>query len=217
MKISSTTSIPKCSLRIPLNKLNPEWTKAYKGTNAWVVNGTKWLNEVTGGNNVKKGFIDLNPAVIEHLYESYLGGVGKTINRAAKTVSMIWDEDMRQWRNVPVASSFIQEADERTNGSQLNREYYNYLDEHNEVEHELSGYKSQLRMGAMEYADIIGKFVETPEFQRYKKLHGYVEAVSKMNAALKYADDTRREELEDRMRELKQQLVKELHEEEGNK
>ena len=203
--------------RNDFNKLNPEWTKAYKGTNAWVVNGTKWLNEVTGGNNVKKGFIDLNPAVIEHLYESYLGGVGKTINRAAKTVSMIWDEDMRQWRNVPVASSFIQEADERTNGSQLNREYYNYLDEHNEVEHELSGYKSQLRMGAMEYADIIGKFVETPEFQRYKKLHGYVEAVSKMNAALKYADDTRREELEDRMRELKQQLVKELHEEEGNK
>lgn len=198
------------------NKLDPEWTKAYKGTNAWIVNGTKWLNDVTGGNNVKKGAIDLNPAVIEHLYESYLGGVGKTINRAAKTVSMIWDDEMREWRNVPVASSFIQTANERTSGSQLNREYFNYKDEHDKVEHELAGYKKQLRMGAMEYADVINEFMESEEFQRYRKLHGYVEAVSKMNSALKYSDETRREELEESIKELKRTLVEELHKEEDS-
>lgn len=199
------------------NKMDPEWTKAYKGTNAVVVNGAKWLNEVTGGNNVKKGTIDLNPAAIEHLYESYLGGVGKTLNRGAKTISMLWDEDMRQWRNVPVASSFIQQADERTSGSQLNREYFDYRDEHDKVEHELSGYRKQIKMGAMEYAEVLSDFMQTEEFLRYKKLHGYVNAISKLNSALKYSDDMRREELEAKMTELKQALVDELHEEESNK
>ena len=125
---------------------------------------------------------------------------------------------MRQWRNVPVASSFIQTADERTSGSQLNREYFNYKEEHDKVEHEFAGYKKQIRMGAMEYADIINDFIESEEFQRYRKLHGYVEAVSKMNSALKYYDGMEREELEKSIRELKQTLVDELHaEKDSNK
>lgn len=196
------------------NELDPEWTKAYKGTNAWLVNATKWLNEATGGDNVKSGLIDLNPAQIEHLFESYLGGVGKTLNKGAKTFSMLWDEDMREWRNVPVASSFYQEAEERTTGSQMNREYFDYKEEHDEIEHRISGYKKQVRMGAMEYAEVLNDFMQSPEFKRYAKLKGYVNAVSKMNSKLKYADKTQREEIEQRITEIKQQLVDELHEDE---
>ena len=196
------------------NELDPEWTKAYKGTNAWLVNATKWLNDVTGGDNVKSGVIDLNPAQIEHLFESYLGGVGKTLNKGAKTFSMLWNEDMREWRNVPVVSSFYQEAEERTTGSQMNREYFDYKEEHDEIEHRISGYKKQIRMGAMEYAEILNNFMQTPEFKRYVELKGYVNAVSKMNSSLKYADKTQREEIEQRINEIKQQLVNELHEEE---
>ena len=196
------------------NELDPEWTKAYKGTNAWLVNATKWLNDVTGGDNVKSGVIDLNPAQIEHLFESYLGGVGKTLNKGAKTFSMLWNEDMREWRNVPVVSSFYQEAEERTTGSQMNREYFDYKEEHDEIEHRISGYKKQIRMGAMEYAEILNDFMQTPEFKRYVELKGYVNAVSKMNSSLKYADKTQREEIEQRITEIKQQLVNELHEEE---
>ena len=196
------------------NELDPEWTKAYKGTNAWLVNATKWLNDVTGGDNVKSGVIDLNPAQIEHLFESYLGGVGKTLNKVAKTFSMLWNEDMREWRNVPVVSSLYQEAEERTTGSQMNREYFDYKEEHDEIEHRISGYKKQIRMGAMEYAEILNNFMQTPEFKRYVELKGYVNAVSKMNSSLKYADKTQREEIEQRINEIKQQLVNELHEEE---
>lgn len=194
------------------NELDPEWTKAYKGTNAWLVNATKWLNEISGGDNVKSGAIDLNPAQIEHLFESYLGGVGKTLNKSAKTISMLWDEEMREWRNVPVASNFYQEAEERTTGSQLNREYFDYKEEHDEIEHRISGYKKQIRMGAMEYAEILNDFIQSPEFKRYAELKGYVNAVSKLNSSLKYADKTQREEIEKRIAEIKQTLVDELHE-----
>ena len=198
------------------NKLDPEWTKAYKGTNALLVNATKWLNEITGGDNVKSGAIDLNPAQIEHLFESYLGGVGKTLNKGAKTFSMLWNEDMREWRNVPVASSFYQEAEERTTGSQLNREYFDYIEEHDEIEHRISGYKKQIRMGAMEYAEILNNFMQSLEFKRYVELKGYVNAVSKMNSSLKYADKTQREEIEERINTIKQALVDELHDSENS-
>ena len=152
---------------------------------------------------------------MEHLYESYFGGVGKTLNRSAKTISMIWDKDMREWRNVPVASSFYQKGDERTSGSQLNREYFDYLDEHNKVEHEFAGYKRQLRMGAMEYAEALSDFMESPEFQRYRRLHGYVNAISRINSSLKYADAETREDMEEKIRKLKRELVEELHNDEA--
>ncbi len=202
------------------NKRDPEWTKAYRGSSSFLVNGTRWLNELTGGDEVKKGWLDLNPAIIEHLFESYLGGVGKTLNRSAKTVSMLWDEDLRQWRNVPVASTFYQEGDERSNGSQLNREYFEYRDEHEDVEHMLSGYKRKIvekhgkgdTEGEQEYREILQDFVQSPEFKRYQALHPYVEAVSKCNSALKNLEGEDRKRLESRMNELKKELVDKLHE-----
>lgn len=202
------------------NKRDPEWTKAYRGTSSFLVNACQWLNDITGGDEVKSGLINLNPAIIEHLFESYLGGVGKTVNRSAKTVSMLWDEDMRQWRNVPVASTFYQEGDERSNGSQLNREYFDYREEHEDVEHMLSGYKKKIVEkhgkgdveGEQEYREILQDFVQSPEFKRYQALHPYVEAVSKCNSALKNLEGEDRKRVEDRMNELKKELVEKLHE-----
>ena len=202
------------------NKLDPAWTKAYKGTSPMLVNASKWLNEVTGGDDVKRGWIDPinNPAVIEHLFESYLGGTGKTINRAAKTFSMIWNPDMRDIRNVPIASTFIQESDdERVAGNQLNREYFKLMDEFKETSHTVSGYKKKARMGSMEYADKLNEFMETPDFERYSKARGYVNTISKLRQALKRAQESGEdvmveENLQQILHDLKRQMVEELKE-----
>ena len=202
------------------NKLDPAWTKAYKGTSPMLVNASKWLNEVTGGDDVKRGWIDPinNPAVIEHLFESYLGGTGKTINRAAKTFSMIWNPDMRDIRNVPIASTFIQESDdERVAGNQLNREYFKLMDEYRETSHTVSGYKRKARMGSMEYADKLNEFMETPDFERYSKARGYANTISKLRQALKRAQESGEdvmveENLQQILHDLKRQMVEELKE-----
>lgn len=202
------------------NKLDPAWTKAYKGTSPMLVNASKWLNEVTGGDDVKRGWIDPinNPAVIEHLFESYLGGTGKTINRAAKTFSMIWNPDMRDIRNVPIASTFIQESDdERVAGNQLNREYFKLMDEFKETSHTVSGYKKKARMGSMEYADKLNEFMETPDFERYSKARGYANTISKLRQALKKAQESGEdvmveENLRQILHDLKRQMVEELKE-----
>lgn len=202
------------------NKLDPAWTKAYKGTSPMLVNASKWLNEVTGGDDVKRGWIDPinNPAVIEHLFESYLGGTGKTINRAAKTFSMIWNPDMRDIRNVPIASTFIQESDdERVAGNQLNREYFKLMDEFKETSHTVSGYKKKARMGSMEYADKLNEFMETTDFERYSKARGYANTISKLRQALKKAQESGEdvmveENLRQILHDLKRQMVEELKE-----
>ncbi len=192
------------------NEMDPEWTKAYKSTNQYLVDATEFVNELTGGDEVKTGIIDLNPAVIEHLFEGYLGGVAKFINRFAKTLSMFWDEDARAWRNVPVLSSFYNEADERTSGSQVNREYFAATDEADEVEHLYSGYKKRAKMGSMEYAEKLNELVNSDVFKRYQTVNSYQKAINKLNAALKEADATDREEVETLIMELKVDMLEEL-------
>lgn len=194
------------------NEMDPEWTKAYKSTAPWLVDGTRWLNEITGGNNVNKGIIDLNPALIEHLFESYLGGVGKTLNKTQKTLEMLWNEDLQEWRNVPVISSFYQTADERTTGSQINREYSDAVDEMKDVQHSLSGYKNQVRMGNIEYAEKIDELINSEVFKRYALVKGYYNAIQKASNALKLIDPTQREEVETMIMNLKVEMLGKLEE-----
>ena len=110
----------------PFNESMPEWTKAYKGTSAVLVDASEKLNEWTGGDKYKKGWIDKvqlkglnlnNPAQIEHIFEGYFGGMAKTFNQAAKTLaggveSVLQGEksDDLQWYNTPVLNRFINDA-----------------------------------------------------------------------------------------------------------
>ena len=200
------------------NERYPEWTKAYKATAPWLVDGTRWLNEITGGDNVKSGGLDLNPALIEHLFESYLGGVGKTINKSQKTLEMLWNEDLREWRNVPVISSFYQTAEERTAGGQINREYYNAVDEMRDTQHLFSGYKREIRMGNIEYAEKINELINSEVFRRYALVKGYDKAIKKASDALKVIEDpTKREDVETMIMNLKVEMLEKLEELEERK
>lgn len=200
------------------NERYPEWTKAYKGTAPWLVDGTRWLNEITGGDNVKSGVLDLNPALIEHLFESYLGGVGKTINKSQKTLEMLWNEDLREWHNVPVISSFYQTTEERTAGSQINREYSNAVDEMKDTQHLFSGYKREIRMGNIEYAEKVNELINSEVFKRYALVKGYDKAIKKASDALKVIEDpTKREDVETMIMNLKVEMLEKLEDLEERK
>ena len=195
------------------NERDPEWTKAYKGTAPWLVDATRWLNEATGGDNVKSGLIDLNPALIEHIFESYLGGVGKTINKSQKTLEMLWNEDLREWRNVPVVSSFYQTAEERTAGSQINREYNNAVDEMEDTQHLFRGYNREVKMGNIEYAEKINELINSEVFKHYQLVYNYDKAIDEARQALKLIKDpTQRDAVETTIMNLKVEMLNKLEE-----
>ncbi len=196
--------------KTPFNELDPEWTKTYKGTNPLLVDATSVLNSISGGDKVESGKIDLNPAIIEHLFEGYVGGLGKTFNKAAKTLSMLWDEDARTWSNVPIASNFYQIGDERTSGSQINREYFDAIDEMKQTEHIYQGYKREQKMGSMEYAEKLSELTNSPTFKRYKTIKKYSEIISDLNKKLKDVDKTDRDSVENAILNLKLEMLEQL-------
>ena len=119
----------------------PEWTKTYNGTTKWLKNLSEWTNELTGGNKYKRGWVDVNPAKVEHLFESYFGGMAKTINQASNTlvagvesaVNGEMSEDL-VWRNVPILNRFVSDgSDDRTSFSKVNSRYYELYDVYKDV------------------------------------------------------------------------------------
>ena len=162
------------------NKYMPEWTKAYNGTNKELVWLTSVLNEWSGGDKYTKGWLDLNPATIEHLAEGYLGGVGKVINQSYKTVSMAWDEDMREVRNVPIINSYIKGTDERTRGRSVSEKYYNYLKEYHDTERRYRGYMKEEKLGSLEYAKKLDDLLYSREYCDYEIMKDYKETIDKL-------------------------------------
>lgn len=193
------------------NELMPEWTKAYAGTSKALVSSTKLLNEVTGGDKYDRGLLNMNPAIFEHFFESYFGGLGKTINQVGKTVSMIWDEDERMWRSVPVLNRFLSGGDERNVFSRVNEAYFNYLGEYKVVENRLRGYKKEIKTGNEQYRAKLKELENSSEYERYSVLKKYQKRVKSYQDLIKEETDREtRKSYETALNLLKAEIVEEL-------
>jgi len=192
------------------NELMPAWTKAYSGTAKWMVNSAEFINEVSGGDKYRQGNVDLNPATIEHLFEGYLGGMGKTANQLYKTISMIWDEDERMWRNVPVANRFVSGSDNKIEFRKVNEVYYQCMDELKETEQRLRGYENEAEMGIEEYAEKYDFLYDSKEYERYQVMKEYKSVIDDMRRAIKESDPEEKKEIEMEINLMKMEMIDEL-------
>lgn len=191
------------------NKNMPEWTKAYNSTSPELVKLSEMMNEWTGGTKYKSGMIDFNPARVEHLFESYLGGVGTTINQLKKTVMMPFDEDLQEMRNAPVISRFMRSADSRSVQKRINEEYFNNRDRFDLIRQEINGYKKELKnpkidvMDYAKYQDLYNKMIRSDEYRKYVEFTEMQKTLNKMMEVFKQTGD---EELEKQMFVLKEAM-----------
>lgn len=193
---------------IPIYKENdfnrgmPEWTKAYSGTSPELVKLAKTLNAWSGGSKYRPGRIDVNPARVEHLFESYLGGVGTTLNQAKKMVMMPVDEEMRELRNVPILSRFVRSADERAGRKRIDELYYRNVERFKKIGQEYNGYRKELNnpknsdVEFAEYTDLLNKLENSEEFQKYLLFKEDEKELKRMRDAFKESGD---EEIEGMM------------------
>lgn len=196
--------------KTPFNEDMPEYTKAFKGTNKQLVESAEFLNEITGGDKYTKGSIDLNPSIAEHLVEGYLGGMGKTLNQTWKTISMIWDEDQRVMRNVPVANRFLSETDEKNAFSRVGKAYNNYRKEYDLTNQRLKGYEKEADKGVFEFAEKANSLYNSPEYKRYEVFKEYQKEIDYLYDELKTADGAEKASLNNTLNLTKTQLVEAL-------
>lgn len=199
----------------PFNERDPEWKRVYKGTSGWLVDTSKFLNDISNGSGpgseFRKGFIDFNPAKVEHLLESYFGGMAKTFNQAGKTIyyggkSLIEqqkDEDLVM-RNVPIVNRFLNTVDERNAFSGINTEYFNLRDEMDQFKYELNGVKKSGNKD--EYKEMLNSDL----YDKYQKYKPYQKKLKKLNDMAKESQGEDRKEIEDMIIETRRELLEEV-------
>lgn len=191
------------------NKDMPNWTKAYKSTSPELIELSERINNFTGGTKYRKGTVDFNPAAIEYLFKSYLGGVATTIDQVKKTAMMPFNEDMQDWRNVVIANRFLKNADERSTQKRINNEYFENKEEFDKVRQEFNGYRkelSRLNPNMEEFAKyrvLMDELIKSDRFRKYQEFHAMDKELNKMFEAFK---ENGSEELEEQMFILKEAM-----------
>lgn len=201
----------------PFNERDPEWKRVYKGTSGWLVDASKFFNDLTNGggpgSDFRKGFIDFNPAKVENLLESYFGGMAKFLNQSGKTIyygakSMAegeMDENLVA-RNVPIVNRFYNKVDDRNAFSGINTEYFNLRDEMEQFKYELNGVKKNYRNNPEEYRQI----VNSDMFRKYMRYKPYQDRLDRLYKMAKELEGQERKQVEDMIVEIRRELVNSL-------
>lgn len=192
----------------PYNKDDPEWTKASKRTNQYLVDFSKWCNEVTGGDEVKKGWLNFNPSKIEHVFEGVLGGVSTTANKLVKEGEMVAGKQDFDWSNILIASRVVKSADENAEARRINAEYWKYYGEYKETKRLVDHYEDQESEGIMGTAEKLNFMYNSPEYGRYEIVDDYYSEVKDLSDELnETTNEEERKELETEINALKREMV----------
>jgi hypothetical protein len=189
----------------------PEWTKAYDSADQNIVGFTRWLNEVSGGNDHRKGGIDLNPAKIEAVIDGYFGGISALTKNLVKTGEMLIGERDYQPRNIPLLRRVVYQGDERTAYRRANEQYRKYKEDHDELQREIRGYEGDMEMGTKDWTEELDHIYNSPEIEQYYIMDWYGKDISKLS---KQFNETTNEEEKDAIRKeinlLKSEAVREI-------
>ena len=196
----------------PYNKYMPEWTKAYKSANKYLVGIAKTLNESTGGDAYTKGSVDINPAQIEYLLNGYFGGVSGTIDKLSKSAETIAGDREYDPRNFLLLNRILKNGDERTEARAINNEYMRVKEEHDVLKARMKHYENDTDKGLFDYADKIDFLYNSPEFARYEIFEDYSKDIDALYQELKEANDGAEHlSIEKELTELKKEMIEEMN------
>lgn len=196
----------------PWNKDMPEWTKAYKSANKYIVGLANVMNEATGGDPYTKGAIDLNPAKIEYMLNGYFGGVFGTIDKLSKTAETIAGDREYDPRSILLVNRLVKAGDERTEYRAVNNEYFRLKEEHDRLKSRLKHYEEDTDNGIFDYAEKIDFLNNSPEYERYEIFEDYREDIDDLYNELKEAiSDEERKDIEAELNEVKKEMIDEIN------
>lgn len=201
----------------------PEYMKAYAGTPKWLVKSTEVLNNVIPNLNAgvsdkyTPGAINVNPAIIDYLLSSYLGGLYNFPSKFGKTISMIWDEDMRDIQNVPILSRNWKNS-QSGNPYNSGDRYKTYMKEYDLSKQRFNGYKKEAKNDVPEFLNSLKDLLNTPSGKRMLMIDAYKrDGLDKLNRRIRDIDtygnekyEGEKDALTKRRDGLKEELINKL-------
>lgn len=159
------------------NKYDPNFTKAYVGTPDWLVRISKMVNSIDNKYpDVEQNAIDRfgdpkfnpnNPAVIDHLLSSYLGGSYTMGSQIIGVATKALNGDDIKMADIPLASKFVSNPDDRPVSKKQGEEFWDMKERHDRAANTLSKLKKKAKVdGDYSSLDI---FFGSDEYRQYKE------------------------------------------------
>lgn len=189
---------------------DPEYTKVYRSASSSLVELSKLSNNLSGGDAVKAGMIDWNPAVLQNFINGYTGGFGSVLIGMA---DMVVDASKGEKAEVavsryPLVSRFLSGGDIEVKKRRVNANYQSkVVDFVNETEHRYKGYERMIadpKITDFDRAEYMVKYNEltnTKDFKKYFELKSYIDAIKDYEKWLK--DFGANDDIENQLYELK--------------
>ena len=190
------------------NERDPAYTKAYSNTNKQLMGLSKMLNELSGGDSQKSGWIDVNPAVVEHLGRGYLGGYFNLVDKLVKTGETVVGSREYDPSNLLIVNRFVKSGSERTAYRAINNRYYQIKADSEELIKDYKGYNYETKTGKRDYSQKIAQMNGSPELLSAMAAHEYITEVDKYHKALKSEqDEVLKKRMEKELYELKSAMI----------
>ena len=194
----------------------PEYQMVYSGANPVLVNGLKLLHELGGGDDITRGKLEVNPGIVQYLWEQYTGGPGKVFSNTisiGKDVKDIFSGKESEFniRKVEGLKAFFQQGDDRTQYYRANAKYRKYKEDAAKLNDAVKGYAA----GAAENPEYLLKLDEISKGADFVRMQMVLEAdktLSKINKAANRAEGKERKELRNLYNERVNEIVKMLDE-----
>lgn len=171
-------------------KSMPAYEKAFDSTSKVLVDISEILNDVSGGDQTDAGFININPAVVEHLAQEYGGGPLKLAEQFFKTIGVMTGDQEFSIRNTPFLSTFMVAADDRYRNAHTTELFKYYKGMAEDVKRRAGEYKAE--------KDKVGfdKLRASDDFQIFQIYRKYEKRDKFYNEQLKRAkSDSERKEI----------------------
>jgi hypothetical protein len=115
----SFSDIPIKPEQPPYGARVPESTLYYESVNPYTKEFAEWLNEITGGSEKYSGFIDFSPEILDHLVDSYGGGLYKEIKNTFISGTNLINGEIPNLRNIPILRRFVGEVSDKATLSKI--------------------------------------------------------------------------------------------------
>ena len=198
----------------PYNTDDPEWTKAFKSVSSEVKATTKFLSDITDGDDYTPGAINLNPAQIEYIAKGMLGGLYSFPDKIIKTAKMGFGDQPVEAKDMPFVNRLYVFGDERTKERAINNAFFKYTKEYDQTKKLIRNYEDEADRGSLRYAEKLDLMYNKPEYARFLIYQEYEKEINHLKKERKEAQGDPEETayIEKEISDLRDELVHELRE-----